>query len=351
MRILFNHSLSSLVSIIQMLRAADPNTRIGATHRRDDTLIKTCVDSFQIEPGMFAPGNPVDQDAYADFLLNAALSFGADIVIPYQYREHLAERAELFSKKGMRLLTASDADTLRHIENKPAFLKHVADDLNFPVVPGYVFETLEEFEAAEKRVPGKSISIKPSQGIFGDGFKRVLRCSELGDAATKEKMILMGDSRVIDIETVRLTMADGYRLKTQMMLMPYFNGMEHSVDFAAWNGRLLGLVTRTKKGSHQVLRADKDHLAMAQALCEKFHLSGVLNFQTIETTDTAVGDPGVKYLLEMNSRSSGGVGMTALSGVNLFGLLLDAIYGRPVQDPVQPEMESRVTQALEYRHV
>jgi predicted ATP-grasp superfamily ATP-dependent carboligase len=56
-------------------------------------------------------------------------------------------------------------------------------------------------------------------------------------------------------------------------------------------------------------------------VAKTFRLTGILNLQTIEDID------GTQRLMEVNTRASGGIGMTALTNVNLPGLLLDAIDG------------------------
>lgn len=120
------------------------------------------------------------------------------------------------------------------------------------------------------------------------------------------------------------------------MLMPYLTGPERSVDFACLDGKLLGTVTRVKSGTSQRLYHDAEGERLAGLVAGSFGLSGVLNLQTIE--DAA----GTQRLMEVNSRASGGVGMTALTEVNLPGFLLNALDGVIPDTPARVESPVRV---------
>lgn len=70
---------------------------------------------------------------------------------------------------------------------------------------------------------------------------------------------------------------------------------------------------------------------LARLVAQTFRLTGILNLQTIE--DRA----GTQRLMEVNTRASGGIGMTGLTDVNLPALLLDSVDG------VRSDLSARVT--------
>lgn len=119
------------------------------------------------------------------------------------------------------------------------------------------------------------------------------------------------------------------------MLMPLMPGPERSVDFACYEGRLLGTVTRIKTLTSQTLYHDSYGEELAELVAETFKLTGVLNLQTIED---AVGK---QRLLEVNSRTSGGIGMSRETNINLPGMLLHALLGKSSPNPARLSGEIR----------
>lgn len=100
------------------------------------------------------------------------------------------------------------------------------------------------------------------------------------------------------------------------MLMPFLEGPERSVDFSCYEGHLLGTVTRVKAKTSQMLFHDSYGEELAGLIAQTFKLTGVLNLQTIEDAS------GTQRLMEVNTRASGGIGMTGLTNVNLPALCL-----------------------------
>lgn len=115
--------------------------------------------------------------------------------------------------------------------------------------------------------------------------------------------------------------------------MPVMPGLERSVDFACLDGRLLGTATRVKTLTSQKVCHDQWGEELASLVARTFGLSGVLNLQTMEDAT------GTQRLLEVNSRTSGGIGMTGLTNVNLPALFLNALEGKIPGVPERVEGE------------
>lgn len=321
LRILINHSLSGAADLIDLMRRARPELFVIATHERADTPIRLSADKVLPEP---PETREMSAAAYADWLLGIALKEGAELVLPYRRRDTLAGSRETFASKGVRLLTASDEGVMGLLEDKPTFLSRMGP-LGAPIIPFRLFQGLPAYEGlrAEGRLfpdHDGDLCVKPSNGIYGAGF-RILR------DRLPEGSALSALSTLELPEPVFRGLLAALPAPEPMMLMPYFTGAERSVDFACLDGRLLGTVSRVKAGTSQRLHHDPEGERLAALVTETFRLSGVLNLQTIE--DGA----GVQRLMEVNSRASGGVGMTGLTNVNLPGLLLDALDGSLPEGP------------------
>lgn len=325
MRILFNHHISGAADTIELMRRSRPGLFVIATHERADTPIRLVADRFLPEP---ASTRALSPDAYADWLLTVALEERAELVIPYRRRDELARFRGRFAERAVRLLTAADEQTMRLLEDKPDLLLRL-ERLGVPITPFRLFTGLSEYEGLRSGPPPfpdhpGHLCVKPTSGIFGAGF-RILR-ERIGERTPFSALSLLE----LPEPAFRAALTE-LPFTEQMMLMPLLPGPERSIDFACYEGRLLGSVTRKKTFNSQSLQHDPTGEDIAEIVARTFRLSGVLNLQTIEDAS------GTQRLLEVNSRISGGIGMTGLTDVNLLDLLLDGIEGQ------FPDCPARVT--------
>jgi hypothetical protein len=327
MRILFNHHISGAADTIELMRRDRPGLVAITTHERADTPIRLVADRFLPEP---ASTRLLGPDAYADWLLGVALAERAELVIPYRRRDELAQFRDRFAERGIRLLTASDEPTMRLLEEKPDLLERL-ERLGVPITPFHLFTGLADYERL--RLDGTpfpdhpgDLCVKPASGIYGVGF-RILR-ERFG-----YRKPLSALSSLELAEPAFRAMLAALDEPERMMLMPLLPGPERSVDFACLEGRLLGTVTRMKTPTSQRLHHDQTGEDLAALVARTFRLTGVLNLQTMEDAS------GTQRLLEVNSRTSGGIGITGLTSVNLPSLFLNALKDIFPDAPVRAEQE------------
>jgi hypothetical protein len=330
LRILINHSISGAADIIDLMRRARPDLIVIATHERTDTPIRLSADRLLPEP---SDTRTMSDEAYADWLLGVAVSERADLVLPYRRRDALAGFRGRFADQGVRLLTAADAAIMRLLEDKPTFLSRM-EALGAPIIPFRLFLGIAGYEGLRSEgdiFPDHrgDLCVKPANGIYGAGF-RILR-----DQLPAGSPLAALSSLELPVPAFR-SLLSALPDPEPMMLMPYYTGLERSVDFACLDGRLLGTVARMKAGTSQRLYHDPEGERLADLITRDIGLSGVLNLQTIED------GTGTQRLLEVNSRAAGGVGMTGLTSVNLPGLLLDALDGSSPEGPARVDRPVKV---------
>lgn len=327
MRILFNHHISGAADVIELMRRARPGLFVIATHERRDTPIRLVADRFLTEP---SDTRRMTADAYADWLLGIAIAEKAELVIPYLRRDEMARFRDRFAGRGIRLLTASEENTMRLLEEKPKLLDRMAE-ARVPITPYRLFRGLAEYEqlrAAGDLFPDHpgDLCVKPASGIYGAGF-RILR-ERISDHTPLSALSTLE----VPEAAFRTTLA-ALPGAEEMMLMPLMPGQERSVDFACLDGRLLGTATRVKTLTSQKICHDQWGEDLASLIVRTFGLSGMLNLQTMEDAT------GTQRLLEVNSRTSGGIGMTGLTNVNLPALFLNALEGNLPGVPERVEGE------------
>lgn len=339
MHIHFNHHISCIRDIIKMIRAAHPDVTVSASHAREDHGLEEVLE--RVTPEMPPSRDGSMPTGYVRWLIDAASQEGADVVIPYRHRHDLSGLQHRFLREGLRLLTCAPIDVMSIIEEKTSLLE-VADRLGLRISPFRSWVDAEGFSASldhfgGAEIGGAQLCVKPAQGIYGEGFKILY-----DDLAKNAFTDAVNDPRPhISVQSMRkIVEAAGCVVK--MMTMPFLAGRERSVDFACLDGRLLGAVTREKHGSVQLVGHDSEAVGIAVALVPALGLSGIANLQTLEDED------GRQYLLEVNSRAAGGIGMTYHSGVNLPGLLVSALKGDAPDQPVFPTKQVRILRRQVY---
>lgn len=315
MKIWHNTTLNTLYNTIEYVKCemVAGEFIFLATHEDPFSPIQDVADDFA--PEFCEKRSDYLPEGYLEWAIKLCKTRNVDVFIPYIYREGLSKYRDEFAQVGVRLLTAGNFETMRILENKPRFL----DEINRSGLRGTTYlpySSLKEFDDAWGVLyDGKTpLCIKPCEGIYGTGFHVIhAECDDLHNMMT-------GARHHMSLQRFRAMLSDHPGVEPSM-LMPFLQGLERSVDFACLDGELLASYTRTKKGRHQIIDHDDRHHGMAQEIAAQFKLSGVLNMQTIEDRE------GVPHILEVNSRSAGGMFKGIHSGVNLQLILLRALAG------------------------
>ncbi len=342
MHIHFNHHISCLHDIIELIGSAHPDVTVSASHARADHGLDAVLE--RVTPELPACSDGSMPAGYARWLIDAAKMEQADVVIPYRHRHALSAHRDDFKQVGLRLLTCGTHEVMSLIEDKTSLLRK-AQMLGIRISPFKEWvdaeglnASLEHFE--EGADGGVQLCIKPAHGIYGEGFKILF-----DEHAENAFAVAVEDPRPhISVQTLKSAVSCAASVP-KMMTMPFLPGLERSLDFACLEGRLLGAVTREKIGSMQYVGHNPETASIAEILVSALSLSGLANLQTLEGAD------GLQYLLEVNSRAAGGIGMTAFSGVNLPGLLVSALKGDMPDEPVFPAQQVGVMRRQFYGRV
>ena len=319
MRIWFNHTLSSLFDTISLIRQGmeEGEFEFYVTHQRPDSPIRTLADSYGLE---FYPDKSIMPEGYIEWALRYCENNEINVFVPFLHRIALSAHRARFEEIGVKLATAGDHPTMAMIEKKPAFLKRIAE-LGLTGTPFQTFTDLEEFDRCwtDMRNGYPRLCIKPSKGIYGAGFRIV------HDDLDDYRSMVSGATSSVSLHLLRYALGSSDQ-RAGMMLMPLLEGLERSTDFVCADGVLLSAVTRSKHsdGSRHVA-PDMHHEDIARKIAAGLNLSGLLNFQTMEDVE------GVPHILEVNSRTSGGIGQTIHAGVNLPLIFARSLNGQSFQ--------------------
>lgn len=241
---------------------------------------------------------------YMEWCLDFAAKLGVNIFVPSRGSIQAALMKDRFLAAGVRLMLPGDAAALTAMHHKAKLYEILADSecaFGYIPIPDWrVVNNLDELETAyaQLRARHDSVCFKPATGIFGHGFRRIV---ETGSAL--ERLMKGGPytaTSEIGMDEIRTIFGNAGRFD-DLMLMPYLDGKERSVDCIAHEGRLVACINRFKV-SHDTQEMEKNARIeeFIQLICARLHLSGMFNVQ--------FRDHGSEhFLLEINPRPSGGL--------------------------------------------
>lgn len=319
MKVWFNKGLSNTFDAVKIIQAEDRNRsiKILLSHTDSFSLMSQAGGDFIIEP------SNISDDFYVEWCLEQCKLRHIDLFIPQRRRDVISREQKRFNAIGVRLSVMGDKQIMDLVEKKHALYDDLKES-GIAIPPFRIVRTTDEFDAAyeELRQQAPLLCVKPDVGIFGAGF-RILE--EEGDDM---KRLLSGDNMRLSLHAFRAALSKSAQ-KRDIMLMAYLPGLEHSVDVLAHKGKVVRAVSRAKMNGRQILEIEGPSIDIARFLTERYRLDGIFNVQSKDWNDQP-------YLLEINSRMSGGLLYSCMAGVALpyWSILLALGAASPADVPL-----------------
>ena len=297
----FLEGQSSQRDVIAGARAALPErVQILASHRQSRPEITGLAD--------VALREPQDNEERVAWVIESACAHGIKVVLAgrvgHVYEAHRAD----FERAGLELVTgALSLDTFERVDDKSVFTRD-ASAAGLACIPAITVHTQAELESAYDDLSRDGqVCVKPTRGIYGQGFWRV------SDEVDPFRSFANADSHEVNLSVFAQAYGQSGQPKP-LLVMPYMPGSECSVDMVCEAGKAVAFVGRRKQGLMQSFERDSAAVQLAVRAAEHFGCDGIVN---VQTRDDANGQP---HLLEINLRYSGGIGYTRETGVNLPGI-------------------------------
>ncbi len=310
-RIWLNRNYATSVHLLDLLRHNPDGTPVVlfGSHVDDDSPMLTGCDYRLQEP---SPDDP----HYVDTMLHLCARHHIDVLLPVAGQYQIAARAAEFEAIGTALI-CPPAWSVDLLDDKAATYRSLGSHHLAP--PWRLITTAAEFDAAVTDLdvhwtPARPLIVKPASGVGAEGVRFVKR--DEPDLAS-----LLGPvNPLVGVESMRRALAAA-RTVPPLLVMPYLDGPETSVDVLAAKGATLAAVPRTKIGRKRVLGGDPALPGLAAEMVRRFDLDGLVNVQFRSFR-------GRPALLEINTRPSGGLFQTALAEVNLPWAAVRVALGR-----------------------
>jgi biotin carboxylase len=325
-RIWFNHTYATNSHVMAMIRD-NPDRRpvhIIGSHTDPDSPVLAASDESCPEPAL-AGGD------YVEWALGFAGEHHVDVLVPRLAMAELCDARTEFTALGVTV-AAPDAGTVRLFGDKAATYQAAAL-LGVPVPPHYVISDAAGLRRAyaELRALG-IVCLKPVTGVGGAGF-RILSTDAPSLGEFTGQVYPKAD---LDRLCTALDAAheDG-KAVTPIIVMPFLTGPEISVDaLADRTGHTLAAIGRSRSRRRRMLVDDTPARQVAETLNLAHRVAYLSNTQ-VRYWQGPDDDQPLPYLLELNTRVSGGLFQTALTGVNLPWAAVQLALGEQV-GPITP---------------
>ncbi len=311
LRLWFNRTYATNAQVIDLLRANPDghDVHVIGTHTDPDSPVLLASDHAEAEPDL-EPGE------YVEWALGFAAQHGVDVFVPRLHMAELADARDRFLAVGTRLL-CPEGDTVRLFADKPRAYAAAAS-LGLPVPPHRVVSDAAGLRQAHAQLAalGGPVCMKPTHGTAGAGYRVLVdRPAALADFAGRTR----ARAGLTDVcAALEAAAAAGDRCP-KLLLTPYLDGPEISMDVLAdADGAVRAVIGRTHaaRGRRRHLVDDPQARVVAETLTTAHRVSYLSNTQVRYWRGQ--GDLAPRpYLLEVNTRISGGLFQTALAGVNL----------------------------------
>ena len=305
------HWFSTAYDIIELIREGGDEYRIIGTNRKKESPIMLNCDEWYTEPS-------VRGQEYISFCLDFCEKHGVDIFMPRHEMGTVSLNKRRFEEKGVQVMVENYdlVDMFGHKDKAYAeFKKH-----DIGKVPDHFIVT----DVGQFKEAYSALNVKYGRVCFKFVKDEGGMSFHLIDNTPK------GYSSLFSPSSTRISFDDAVSALSQrekfapLMVMPFLSGDEISVDCLRTPSGIIAIPRRKNYSRIERVVYDEGIIGSCHRLLDVFPLEMPCNIQ-FKLLD------GVPYLLEVNTRMSGGVQMSCLaSGVNIPYIAVNKLLGRDI---------------------
>lgn len=307
-RIWLNHWFSTAYNIIDMIKIGENDFVVIGSNDNSNSVIKCVCDEWYHEP-------EYKKEEYVSYCLRFCKEHNVDVFIPRRGMLEISRNKDKFDSIGTKVMV-DDYDVISVLNNK-AEAYELFKKLEIGFVPEHrIVTTADDFYDAYMWLQSKhkQVCFKFVHDEGGKSFRLIDNNRKGYEALFKKQNTRMVIADVLEALKERDTTAP-------IMVMPYLPNHEISVDCLKTEQGLIMLPREKDATRIEKLVYDDIILNMCRDFYEKIGLDYPCNIQ-FKYLD------GVPYILEVNTRMSGGIQMACLAaGVNIPNLAVNKILG------------------------
>lgn len=311
-RVWFNHWFSTSYRLIELMKedAVEQIYVIGSNQQKDSVIQKVC-DEWYEEPG-------ISGEEYIIYCLDFCREHKVDVFVPRREMTDISRNRERFEESGIKVMV-DDYSMIKLLNDKAAAYNFFKDCKELHIPDFLIVNTMEQFEQAYRKLRADydQVCIKFVKDEGGMSFRKV------AEQVDSFKRLRVYQGTEISYEMLIETLKHAGEFD-DMMVMPYLSGNEISVDCLQTKKGLIAVPRNKGAARHELIEYDQEILKMTRLIMDKTQLKYPCNIQFKLKNH-------IPYLLEINTRMSGGLQMSCLAAdVNIPNIALNKLLGRDI---------------------
>lgn len=317
-RVWFNHWFSTSYRLIKLMKQDnEEEIYVIASNKQIDSVIqKVCDEWYQ--------DSLADGEEYLQYCIDFCREHKIDVFVPRRKMVEISQNRDRFTDIGVKVMV-DDYEVIKLLNDKVATYDYLRDceGLNIPAYR--MVNTADEFEAAyaELKKDFDQVCVKFVKDEGAMSYRRII------DHVDRFKRLRIYPGAEITYEDYVGALREVERFD-DLMVMPYLPGNEISVDCLNTEDGLIAIPRFKGSARHEKIVFDENILAMTKTIMERVDLQCPCNIQ-FRLKD------GVPYLLEINTRMSGGLQMTCeAENINIPNIALNKVLGKHIKWSYEP---------------
>lgn len=308
----FNHWFSTAYHIIELMKqGSEYDLHIIGSNRNPDTVIQLVCDEWYTEP------IDMSDEAYLEFCVEFCQKHNVNVFVPRRGISIISQYQSRFAEIGVKLFMDKDPNIILTLKNKvktyEELKKAVPECMPMYFEVGSKDEFIKAYDAiiAEK----ERVCMKFTDDEGAASFRVI------DDSIQGENAFYIAPGMKMTYENALKVISD-YSFKKHLILMPYLKGVEVSADcLTTETGKII--IPRFKSnGRIYTIKYDEKIIEYCSRILDYTGLNMPCNIQFRYDDD----EP---YLLEINTRMSGGVQLSCIgTGINIPLIALNKLMGK-----------------------
>lgn len=311
-RVWFNHWFSTSYRLIELMKEdKEEQVYVIGSNKQADSVIQKVCDEWYEEPD-------IGGEEYVEYCLSFCKEHQVDVFVPRRLMVLISENKERFTRLGVKLMV-DDYQVISFLNDKAATYDYFSKCEGLHIPDYFIVNTVEQFKEAYEKLQKKydRICMKFVKDEGGMSFRKIV------DKVDSFKSLRMYVGNEAPYDTLVDTLGTVEQFD-DLMVMPYLPEHEISVDCLNTEDGLIAIPRNKGSARHERVEYSAEILEMVRIIMEKLPLEYPCNIQ-FKRKDN------VPYLLEINTRMSGGLQMSCLAaGVNIPNIALNKILGKRV---------------------
>ncbi len=311
-RVWFNHWFSTSYRLIELMKEdKEQEIVIIGTNRQENSVIQKVCDEWSKEPIL-------DGEDYINYCLNFCIERHIDVFVPRKHMEEISKNKRRFEELGVKVLV-DDYSIISLLGNKSKAYEYFKDCSNILIPDYYSVNTVSDFVKAyvELRKSHEKVCVKFVHDEGGMSFRKIIETPN-----TFEQLKFYPEIGIRYSDLYAALASREYF--DDLMVMPYLSGNEISIDCLATDSGNIAIPRIKTVSRHERIVFDNDLINMAETILNKTKLRFPCNIQFRYSNDSL-------YLLEINTRMSGGLQMSCLAaGVNIPNIALNKLFNKNI---------------------